>query len=559
MPVDIPRPKVALIGRPNVGKSTLYNRLIGRESRRGGRAAIVDELAGVTRDRLYGVCEWDGYEFTVIDCGGIGPESQDPLWGSVTENSRLAMAEADLILFMTDARTGITTSDEALLKELRRQKKPVVVAVNKVDSPKQEADASEFWSLGYPDLCFIAGQSGRGSGELLDLVVARLDWTDYPLATPAHARERYGDEDEDDSCSGGVQPPSERDGRRLDAAATGEDEEFAPEDADPGADYPFAWGEIERPRFVPDESWREEPLRLVLVGRQNVGKSSLTNALLGETRSLVADLPGTTRDALFGRFERGGQAYELLDTAGMKRISRLKEDVDFYSLVRAEKGLKGSEVALLVLDAEAGITEQDKRVAAKIEELGRAVVIVVNKADLIVLPESEYGHLQPRTPQPVKGGRPKAARIDNASLLTQVSQDLQAAYIDYVRFELGKLGWAHLVFVSALEGWGLDAMLAAAGRARGNHHRRLDNKVLRALLDEAVALNPPPVVKNQVLRILDFRQIGNCPPAFLLEVNHKRAVRQAYERYIVNTLRKHFDFEGAHLRLVVYERRKGGR
>lgn len=566
MPVDIPRPKVALIGRPNVGKSTLYNRLIGRESRRGGRAAIVDELAGVTRDRLYGVCEWDGYEFTVIDCGGIGPESEDPLWGSVTENSRLAMAEADLILFITDARAGITTSDEALLKELRRQKKPVVVAVNKVDSPKQEADASEFWRLGYPDMCFIAGQSGRGSGELLDLVVERLDWTDYPLATPAHARERYADEDEllDDSRRGGVPPPpgqhnhDSEEGGHGSPPLLGEEGE-AGEDADPDAAYPFAWGEIEKPRFVPDESWREEPLRLVLVGRQNVGKSSLTNALLGETRSLVADLPGTTRDALFGRFERGGQTYELLDTAGMKRISRLKEDVDFYSLVRAEKGLKGSEVALLVLDAEAGITEQDKRVAAKIEELGRAVVIVVNKADLIVLPESEYGHLQPRTPQPVKGGRPKPAKVDNASLLTQVSQDLQAAYIDYVRFELGKLGWAHLAFVSALAGWGLDAMLAAAGRARENHHRRLDNKVLRALLDEAVALNPPPVVKNQVLRIHDFRQIGNCPPAFLLEVNNKRCIRQAYERYIVNTLRKHFDFEGAHLRLVVYERRKGGR
>jgi GTP-binding protein len=192
--LEIERPKVALIGRPNVGKSTLFNRLIGADAKRGGRSAIVDELPGVTRDRLYGTVEWDGYEFTVIDSGGMGPESEDPLLVEVAENSRMAIAEADLVVMITDGRTGITLSDEEVLKELRRSRKPTILAVNKVDSSKVEPYAAEFWGLGLEDLLMISATSGRGTGELLDLIVSKLDWTEWPLAIPAAIKQRYGDE-----------------------------------------------------------------------------------------------------------------------------------------------------------------------------------------------------------------------------------------------------------------------------------------------------------------------------------------------------------------------------
>jgi len=494
----VERPQVALIGRPNVGKSTLFNRLTGT------RLAITDELPGVTRDRLFGVCEWDGYELGVIDCGGIGPESEDPLWQPVADNAREAMKAADLILLITDVRTGLTLSDDALLKELRRLDTPVVVAVNKVDDAVHEADAYQFYSLGYSDVMFISALSGRCVGELLDLVVTKLDWSRWGLATPAHAAERYG----------GEEKQTAKKQKKAEASVEVEAEDL-PED------YPFAWSEGDRPRFIPDESWRDDPVQLVFVGRQNVGKSSLTNALLGEERVLVNELAGTTRDPIWAEFTRGEQAYEVLDTAGMKRISRLKEDVDYYSLIRAEHGLRTSEVALLVLDAADGVMEQDKRVAAKIADYVRAVVIVVNKADL--LPE----------------GQPE-----------------RHAYEDFVRDGLGKLPWAEVVFTSATEQKGLKGMLAAAVRSRENFHRRIDNNSLKMVLEEAVTLSPPPIVKNRELRFYDFRQIGNCPPTFLIEVNEKRVMRQAYRRYLYNTIRKHFDYSGTHIEMVYYIKRR---
>jgi GTP-binding protein len=520
---DVQRPKVALIGRPNVGKSTLFNRLIGRESRRGGRSAIVAKRAGVTRDRLYGVCEWDGYEFTVIDCGGIGEQSEDPLWLPVAENSLLAMTQADLVVFLTDAQSGLTLGDDAVLKELRRHACPIVVAVNKVDAGKHEADAFEFYKLGYPDVAFISAQSGRRINELLDMVVARIDWSSFPEATPAFAAERYGARIELELLEA---PGAEA--REPQAGQAGGDLEVEP-GGEGGEEYPFAWAALGPPRFVPDLSWRDEPVQLVFAGRQNVGKSSLTNALLGEQRALVAELPGTTRDPLFASFMHGEQRFELLDTAGMKRISRLKLDVDYYALIRAEKGMRSSEVALLTLDGAEGINEQDKRVAAKIEELARAVVVVVNKSDLLT---EEGGPLD---------------------------EPLREAHLDYVRGELGKLPWAEVVYVSALRGRGLDELLSAALRARENFHRRIDNTVLRAVLKEAIALSPPPIVKNRELRFYDFRQVGNCPPAFLVEINEKLLMRQAYRRYLENTLRKHFALGGTHIELVLYEKRKGAK
>ncbi|MDQ3023336.1 MAG: ribosome biogenesis GTPase Der [bacterium] len=561
---EIDRPKVALIGRPNVGKSTLFNRLIGADARRGGRSAIVDVLPGVTRDRLYGVVEWDGYEFTVIDSGGMGPESEDPLLVEVAENSRQAIAEADLVVMVTDGRSGISLSDEEVLKELRRAKKPTILAVNKVDSAKIEPYAAEFWGLGVEDLIMISAVSGRAVGEMLDLVVAKLDWEKWPLAIPAAIKERYGEDDGSIAVAARRLDGDDEDQEGDDSAEQAEDVD------DPDAKYPFAWEAIPEARFVPDESWRGTPIRLVFVGRQNVGKSSLTNALLGEHRSLVNELPGTTRDPLYAAFEHGGQQYELLDTAGLKRVTRLKEDVDFYAMVRAERGLKGGEVALLTVDAEDGILEQDKRVASKIEELGRAVVIVVNKRDLIKLPHTESDELERKygssgVDDPFKGsGTAASARrnVKKGESLARSSPSppdratLESLYLDYIRDQLGRLRWAEVIFTSATEGSGLPELLAAAARARENFHRRIDNKALQAVLREAIALNPPPIVKNQELRFYDFRQIGNCPPAFLVEVNNKLVMRQAYRRFIERRIRRHFEFAGAHIELVIYEKRK---
>jgi GTP-binding protein len=395
---------------------------------------------------------------------------------------------------------------------------------------------------------------------MLDLIVSKLAWSKWPLATPEAIKQRYGEDlGVVDSLSAYDDEEEPADSDEFDYDEPGDTNEPAARSpkADPDSRYPFAWADIPEASFVPDESWRDTPIRLVFVGRQNVGKSSLTNALLGEHRALVADLPGTTRDPLLATFEHGGQKYELLDTAGLKRVTRLKEDVDFYAMVRAERGLKGGEVALLTIDAETGVLEQDKRVASKIEELGRALVIVVNKADLIKLPETESDELERKygsSGEDNPFATPKAAKA--ASSLKPDTKTLQAIYLDYIREQLGRLRWADVVFTSAVENTGLDKLLTAAARARENFHRRIDNKALQAVLREAITLNPPPVVKNQELRFYDFRQIGNCPPTFLVELNNKRLIRQAYRRFIERRIRKHFEFTGAHIELVIYEKRK---
>jgi GTP-binding protein len=497
---DVARPKVALIGRPNVGKSTLFNRLIGK------KLAITDDVPGITRDRLYGVCEWDGYEMEVIDCGGLGEESEDPLWMEVAENTLEAMDEADLILLMADARTGMTLADDEVLKELRKRSKvPVVVAVNKVEHDNHEILASEFWKLGYQDLVMISALSRRRLGDMLDLVVSKLDWSRWPEATPAHMPARYGDPDPDEETyTETIQAELAEAGLEIDVE-----------------DYPFAWSRRQGPLFVPDESWRNDPVRLAFVGRQNVGKSSLTNALLGSHRALVSDLAGTTRDPLFATFEYEGRVFEVMDTAGMKRITRMKEDVDYYSMIRAEKSLRTSEIGILTLDAAVGVTEQDKRVAQKIADFARGIVILVNKRDLI--PEG---------------------------------QQALEMYSDYVRKSLRKLPWAEIVYTCSLPGQesGLGELLDAAERSRVNFHRRIDNTAMRHVLNETIALNPPPIVKNRELVFYDFRQIGNCPPAFLVEINDKLVIRLAYRRFLENTLRKNFDFRGTHIEMVYYQK-----
>jgi ribosome-associated GTPase EngA len=447
-----------------------------------------------------------------------------------------------------------------------------------VESVKQHADAYEFYSLGFPDVVLISGLTGDGVGELVELLTAQLDWSRWPEATPAYFKWRYyqgprpeeaagagpdaaeqariaaaiaahetslaqWDEEEEGPGSGtaegqGLGDEEQPQGIEHEPGAIAEVEEKRISDEGeagvvpapgprptahgPDEDYPFAFADAAAPRFVPDESWRDQPVRLVLVGRQNAGKSSLTNALLGEQRALVNPLPGTTRDPLYAEFERAGARFEILDTAGMKRVTRMKEDVDFYSLVRAEKSLRYSQVAVLMVDITQGVTEQDKRIASLIADDLKAVVIVASKADLIETPA---------------GSDRKLA---------------EGLWLDYLRRELDELSWAEVVFTSTVRPRGLDEVCQAALRARANYHKRIDNTALRQVLQEAIALNPPPVVKNREVRFFDFRQIGNCPPAILIEVNDKRLLRTSYKRFLHNTLRKHFDFTGTHLNLVWY-------
>ena len=440
-------PLVVIVGRPNVGKSTLFNRMVGR------RLAIVDELPGVTRDLVTAEVEWDGRRYLLCDTGGIGRESEDPLQDLVAERVWGILEQADTVVFLTDVQAGISQGELELRKALVKLNKPLVLAVNKVDGAKLEALAAEFYRLGIEPTVMVSALSGRACNELLDAVNATLDVQAYPR-----------------SALGGGKPAEEVSETRPD-------------------------------------------IRLIVLGKQNAGKSSLVNALLAEDKVMVSELPGTTRDAISASFTYEGRTFELTDTAGLKKLSRMN-DVDYYSFTRADAAVRTGEVCLLVLDAGRGVEEMDKRVARLIEEYGRAVVIVVNKWDLM------------------KDGQ--AAR---------------EAYSDYVRRELAKLGWARTVFTSAVEATGLAELLEAVMSAQESFRRQLNPQALREVVDEETTLHPPPVVKNRNLLFHGVQQVRTGPPTFVFEVNNVKLLRTAYRNFLENTLRKYFPLEGTHIRL----------
>ena len=446
-----PKPLVALVGRPNVGKSTLFNRLIGQ------RQAIVEDLPGTTRDRLYGDAEWTGVPFVVVDTGGIEPLKgrggragpiADPLAsaskGFITEirtQAEIAIEEADLIIFLVDAKEGLTAADEEVATLLRGTDKPVILAANKADHAERRLNALEFYALGLGDPQPISAYHGTGTGDLLDLVVEHL------------------------------------------------------------------------PRVEMDEE-EEEALRIAIVGRPNVGKSSLLNALLGQERAIVSDIAGTTRDAVDTHLIWDGQEVILVDSAGIRRRGRIERGIEKYSVMRALRAIGRSDVVLLVLDATEGVTAQDAHIGGYILEEGRSLIIVVNKWDAI-----------------------------------EKDAHTMADYNKRLREELKFLDYVPVLYISALTRQRVTQILPTALRVKAEREMRLPTGELNRLLQDAVAASPPKTFKGRRSRFYYVTQADVDPPTFVFFVNDPRAVHFTYLRYLENRIRERYPYEGTPIRL----------
>jgi len=437
-------PVVAIVGRPNVGKSTFINRLVG------SREAIVYDQPGVTRDRLYLRTDWNGRDFIVVDTGGIVPGSDEELLQSIEKQAEAAMEEADLIIFVADGDAGVTPVDEDIANKLRTTKKPVLIAVNKLDKVEDDPKAMEFYELGIGEPHPISAMHGHGVGDLLDVIVKT-----FPPKTEA--------EEEDTE------------------------------------------------------------LKIAFVGRPNVGKSSLTNALLGEERMIVSEISGTTRDAVDTRFHWEGRDYLLVDTAGIRRKSKVGFGVEGFSVVRSLKAMDRADVVVILIDAVDGVTEQDQRIAGMAEDSGKAVVIAVNKWDLVAK--------------------------DSHTMSAYRKQLLDELY--YVR-------WAPVLFISAKTGQRVTQVLESATLASESNARRITTGVLNEVINEALTLTPPPSVKGRRLRVYYASQIRTNPPTFAMSCNDPTLVSDHYRRYLENKIREAFGFEGSPLRMVFRPRRERG-
>jgi GTP-binding protein len=436
----VPLSRIALVGRPNVGKSTLFNRICGR------RKAITDGRPGSTRDRNYAQVSWQGAAFELIDTGGLLLGTEDPLLGPAVAQVQRAIAEADVVLFVVDGRAGLLPDDEEIGRELRREGKRVVLVVNKAEG--RSVDASEFARLGFEPVFTISAEHGQGVGDLLDATLEGL------------------------------------------------------------------------PRSEPEEGG-EPPLRLALVGRPNVGKSSILNRLLGDERAVVSSIPGTTRDTVDSPFEWEGRRYLLVDTAGIRRVRLLKDNVDHVSVVQARRAIERADVALVVLDAETGLREMDATIAGRAVDAGAGVVLVVNKWDT------------------ARGRGLTASGFESG-----------------VRDRLKFLPWAPIVRVSALKGQGLDRLLATAGSVEDARRHRVTTGELNRMLAKAAAAHPPRADRgSRSVRILFGSQIGTAPPTFALSLSHPVGLHFSYQRYLENRIRKTFGFEGTPLRLKIRHRK----
>ncbi len=482
-------PVVALVGRPNVGKSTLFNRIVGDP-----RAAIVEDRARTTRDRLYAEADWNGRSFLVVDTGGLETSPGDAIEAKVQEQARLAIAEADVIVFVLDATTGITPSDTEAAEMLRRASAPVLLAPNKADNAKRELDAVEFWALGWPESWPISAAHGRGVADLLDAIVEALP------AETAEERARKTREARQDLAVAHV----------TDALAEG----IAPFE-ETGAEAAFADDEFD-PDHVPG------PVTIALVGRPNVGKSSLLNALLGEERMIVSEIPGTTRDAIDTRMSFGQGEIVLVDTAGIRRRGKVASgpSADRYSTLRALKAVDRADVVVLVIDAVDGLTAQDAHVAGYAVDAGKGLILAINKWDLV---------------------QDKTDRTFDQ-------------YVTWIQRDAPFLDFAPAVSISAKTGQRVDRVLELAVDVWGERRKRIGTGELNRLLTDAVARQAPPPVKNRRARLYYATQAGIEPPTFIFFANDAELIHFSYRRYLENRIRDVLGFHGAPIKLVFRNR-----
>jgi len=439
------KPLVAIVGRPNVGKSTFFNKITGK------RISIVEDTPGVTRDRIYCDVEWQNRRFTMIDTGGIDPRSEDVLLSQMRHQAEIAMDTADVICFFADGRTGLTDDDREVANMLRKTSKPVILAINKVDHISMVDNIYEFYELGIGDPIAISAANMMGLGDLLEAICNEL-------------------------------PPQTKD--ELDE--------------------------------------EEHVLQLAVVGRPNVGKSSLVNKLLGQERTMVSNIAGTTRDAIDTEFKVNGTTYNIIDTAGIRRKSQIEdESLERYSVLRSIAAIRRCDVALLLIDAQDGVTEQDTKIAGLIREEGKAVIVIVNKWDAI---EKETGTLE--------------------AFKKQVMEDLK--FMDY----------APVLFLSAKTGQRVHTVIDMVDQVWAQASKRIPTGILNDVLTDATADLQPPATNGRRLKIYYITQQGTCPPLFILFVNDEKLMHFAYERYLENYFRKTFDFTGTPIRFILREKKK---
>ncbi len=498
-------PIVAIVGRPNVGKSTLFNRILG------SRTAIVEDRARTTRDRLYGDTEWNGRRFVVVDTGGLEIDPDDPIEARVQEQARLAIGEADVILFMVDAMTGLTPADLEAARILRRATAPVIVVVNKADNEKRELEGAEFHQLGWEETYAISATHGRGTGDLLDAIVWALP-PESEIELARKAREAEADAWAEEVAAGHLDPfvvgdPEAGDADGTDGAEApdldGVDAEAAKWDAAMAADA-------------------DEPAAIAFVGRPNVGKSSLLNALLGEDRAIVSEVPGTTRDAIDTRLAWGRSEVVLIDTAGIRRRGKVAGGpaAEKYSTLRALHALSRADIAVLVVDAVEGLTSQDAHVAGYVIEEGKGLVIAVNKWDLV----------------------------------EEKTDKTFDQYVEWIRNDVPFLDFAPIVSISAKTGQRVGRVLEAAIDIWGERRKRISTGELNRVLISATERTPPPPVRGHRPKLFYATQASVAPPTFIFFASDASAVHFSYRRYLENRLREQFGFDGTPIRLVFRDR-----
>ena len=434
------KPLVAIVGRPNVGKSTFFNKVAGR------KISITEDRPGVTRDRLYADAEWRGHGFSMVDTGGIELKSQDTMWREIKKQAEVAIDTAQVILFFVDGKEGLTSSDYDVADMLRRSKKPVILVVNKIDNYSEEK-LFEFYALGLGEPYAISSEHGTGIGDLLDEAVSYFE-------------------------------------------------------------------------KIPNEE--DESIKIAVVGKPNAGKSSLVNRLLGFDRSIVTDIAGTTRDAIDTRFTApDGGEYTIIDTAGIRKKSKVEDDVEYYSVMRAFDAVRRADVCILVVDSTEGLTEQDTRIIGYVHEQGKPSLVVMNKWDLIEKDTNTINTFQ-----------------------NKLKEDLK--FMDYFPS----------LYISAKTGQRVDKILSAVKEVYENTHRRIQTGVLNDVISSAVRANEPPSYNGRRLKIYYSTQVAEAPPAFALFVNDGRLMHFSYERFLENTLRAAFDFSGTPIRILTRNKKE---